>query len=76
MHSILTSKNLPPQEQSQMADDVVGFANGAVSTTGKPTDLREESKPSPITEVKEKPVDFRYVAHGDGPCSCCGPWTE
>lgn len=20
--------------------------------------------------------DFRYVRHGEGPCSCCGPYSE
>lgn len=29
------------------------------------------------TEQKdEKPVDYRYVPHGQGPCSCCGPYGE
>jgi hypothetical protein len=24
----------------------------------------------------EKPVDYRRVQHGHGPCSCCGPYSE
>lgn len=26
--------------------------------------------------AEEKPVDYRYVRHGQGPCDCCGPHSE
>lgn len=26
--------------------------------------------------VESKPVDFRRVQHGHGPCACCGPYSE
>lgn len=26
--------------------------------------------------MDDKPVDFRYVPHGHGPCTCCGPYGE
>ncbi|MNR78127.1 hypothetical protein D3C72_88130 [compost metagenome] len=34
-----------------------------------------------VTTIKhdseeEKPVDYRRVQHGHGPCSCCGPYSE
>lgn len=27
-------------------------------------------------ELSEKPVDYRYIPHGHGPCHCCGPYSE
>ncbi|GGI53603.1 hypothetical protein GCM10011430_07770 [Oxalicibacterium solurbis] len=29
-----------------------------------------------FTVTGEKPVDYRYVRHGHGPCACCGPHSE
>lgn len=27
-------------------------------------------------EEQTRPIDFRNVPHGHGPCSCCGPYSE
>lgn len=57
---------------------------------GKP-DMREttETNASPARKYKaiepgaiaaeaggDRSIDFRYVAHGHGACSCCGPYSE
>lgn len=36
----------------------------------------EEAAVEAVATESEKPVDYRYVRHGQGPCSCCGPHSE
>jgi hypothetical protein len=32
--------------------------------------------PTDKAEENVRPVDFRRVQHGHGPCACCGPYSE
>lgn len=75
MHSTLASKDQQAQAEKKMTDDVV-IAESVPSTTTVKMHRTLENQASQKIDVKEKAVDFRYVPHGDGPCSCCGPWSE
>lgn len=35
-----------------------------------------EAVANAVTVTGEKPVYYRYVRHGHGPCACCGPHSE
>lgn len=74
MHSTLASKDQQAQAEKKMTEDVVIAESVPSTTTVKMHTL--ENQASQKIDVKEKAVDFRYVPHGDGPCSCCGPWSE
>lgn len=76
MRWTLASKELQAQAENKRAADVVVVADSAISSTSKSVDDKAEIQASPNTEAEEKSIDFRYLPHGDGPCSCCGPWSE
>lgn len=48
--------------------------------TGVASEFKNAQKMRPVTSkpetVAQPPIDFRYVQHGHGPCSCCGPYSE
>lgn len=44
--------------------------NAAAGTQRMPKTTEEQVQEAVL------PVDFRYVQHGHGPCSCCGPSSE
>lgn len=37
---------------------------------------RKEAAEDIAVMADEKPIDYRYVRHGQGPCDCCGPHSE
>lgn len=54
-------------QQADLDSQSVGApVNREVLATEAPV-VRPEGDTSP---------DFRYVRHGEGPCSCCGPYSE
>lgn len=64
------------QQRNRRAGDA--HANVDVIPAGDtpPAPAQTASDNLPATEASDRAVDFRYVPHGHGPCSCCGPWSE
>jgi hypothetical protein len=75
MNTNSQTENMNLSQQDCATDEIVMNADSMpASVTAKIGGT--ESRQSPDSAVQEKPVDFRYVPHGHGPCSCCGQLGE
>jgi len=73
MNTNLQTENMDLLQQNGMADEHIIDADHVAATAEI---AATESTSSPGSIDQEKPVDFRYVPHGHGPCSCCGQLGE
>jgi hypothetical protein len=55
--------------QKSVSDDL------AIAMTAENEDVLKGEAAAAELKLR-KPVDYRYVPHGQGPCDCCGPYGE
>lgn len=75
MNTNLQNENMDLLQQDGAMDEFAVEAD-RIPVTVNTEIAATKSTQSPDHSDQKKPVDFRYVPHGHGPCSCCGQLGE
>lgn len=75
MNTKSKTENMHVLQKNCATDDVPVGAEEKFAVA-KTANSKMTDRESLDRDDQKKPVDFRYVPHGHGPCSCCGPLSE